>query len=299
MDEIMMKKHSLWTALITPLNLDGSVDYLSLLGLLKEQDSADNGILILGSTGEALNLSEKVRKEIIDFTVDQKLNSSIMVGIGGINLEETLDWLKYLESKKLDCYLMVTPLYSKPGVKGQYHWFKTLLDQATRPCMLYNIPGRTGKMLEHKAVSQLVGHKNFWAIKEASGSPIEFQKYVEDGKGKIEVYSGDDALLPAFYPLGCSGLVSVASNPWPLETHLWVSKVLANKATLLEVCLWEKCTSALFMASNPIPVKVLQYLNKKIKFPNLLPPLTHEEIEDSKILTEAHQKIVAWYKDQK
>ena len=294
-----MKKNILWTALITPMNNDGSIDFQSLANLLKEQEQANNGILILGSTGEALNLSDKEKKEIVEFAISLKLKSSLMCGVGGINLPETLKWCEYLETKKIDCYLMVTPLYSKPGPKGQYHWFKTLMDNVTRPCMLYNIPGRTGKILEHKSVQQLVGHKNFWAIKEASGLPLEFQKYVDDGQGKIEVYSGDDGLLPAYFPLGAKGLVSVASNPWPIETHHWVQKVLENKATLAEVHLWEKCVNALFLASNPIPAKILMYQTKKINSPTLLPPLTHEEIENTAPLLEANQKIQNWYKDQK
>ena len=72
-------------------------------------------------------------------------------GVGGINLEETLKDLQYLETLNYDCYLMVTPLYAKPGSIGQLHWFQTLMNEASKPTMLYNIPGRTGVSLSKKA----------------------------------------------------------------------------------------------------------------------------------------------------
>lgn len=291
--------YPLWTAIITPMKEDGAIDFSSLTQLLKEQEEAGNGIVVLGSTGEALNLNDQEKKAIVEHTVSLSLKTALMVGIGGINLTETKDWLSYLETKPFDCYLMVTPLYSKPGPKGQYLWFKELLDASTKPSMLYNIPGRTGKNLDHKAVKELVGHPRFWAIKEASGLTLEFSQYVLETNQKVAVYSGDDALLPSFYPYGCQGLVSVASNIWPKETHAWVKKVLNNKANLKEVHLWEKCTNALFIASNPIPVKVLMHDLKKIKSATLRAPLTFLEIDNLAPLREAHQKIQDWFKNQK
>ena len=107
---------------------------------------------------------------------------------------------------------MVTPLYAKPGTAGQTNWFRTLMDQSSRPCMLYNVPGRSGVSLSLKTVENLKGHKNLWSIK-ASGNPLDFQKYSSISPS-ISVFSGDDAMLPEYVPLNCKGLVSVAANCW-------------------------------------------------------------------------------------
>jgi len=98
-----------------------------------------------------------------------------MVGIGGINLNETIKWVEYLETiNHVLCYLMVTPLYAKPGAIGQYKWFKALLDKSSRPSMLYNIPSRAGVALSVEAVGKLKDHHNFWAIKSLEGGKNVF-----------------------------------------------------------------------------------------------------------------------------
>ncbi len=294
-----LNTYPLWTAVITPMKADGKLDLDSFEKTLREQEAAKNGILLLGSTGESLNISEGERKEVLRFALSLNLKSPLMVGVGGINLPETLDWVKYLETLAVDGYLMVTPLYSKPGPKGQLHWFKTLLDASSRPCMLYNIPGRAAKQLDHWTVQKLAGHKNFWAIKESSGSCGEFSKYVADVRGtSTKVFAGDDNMLAAYYPLGAAGLVSVASNPWPKETHTWVRKVLTNKATLMDARLWEDSSNSLFIASNPIPAKVLMAKLGRISSPTLRPPLTHEEVEDISPLLTSHERIRAWQEAQ-
>jgi 4-hydroxy-tetrahydrodipicolinate synthase len=286
----------LWTAVITPMDENGKVQYEDLTKVLKAQDQASNGLLILGSTGEALNLDMDESKKILEHTLSQDLNSPIMVGVGGINLNQTREWVKYLETLDVDAYLLVTPLYAKPGTKGQYNWFKDLLDLSTRPCMLYNVPSRTGIKMSFDAVKMLKDHKNFWAIKEASGSTEDFAKYVECAPNS-RVYSGDDALLPDFSPLGCKGLVSVAANVWPKQTHKYVEKALDN--TLKEKALWNDCSNSLFLASNPIPVKALMAHDGQISTGILREPLTHTDLESIDELASSHSKINDWYNQVK
>ena len=180
----MINNYKLWTALITPLNEDGSVNYDELTLLLKQQEEARNGILILGSTGEALNLSLDEKKKIIEHTLKLELEVPIMCGVGGINIDTTNDWVDHLNSKNIDCYLLVTPLYAKPGEEGQTHWFKTLLDKATKPCMLYNIPGRTGISLNVNTVKTLATHKNFLVNKRSIWQRRRFQKLRRSCKWK-------------------------------------------------------------------------------------------------------------------
>ncbi len=124
--------------------------------MLKRQEEAGNGIVVLGSTGEGLALSLKEKKEIVNYTLKQSLQTPIMVGVGGFNLSETLNWLSWCEEQKnISSYLMPTPLYAKPGIKGQIAWFEALMNKVSKPCMLYNVPSRTGIKFNFEAASAL------------------------------------------------------------------------------------------------------------------------------------------------
>ncbi len=287
----------LWTAIITPMLQDGEVDYDSLENLLNAQNEAGNGILILGSTGEALNLDEEESIKILEFTCAIPRSVPLMCGIGGINLRHTIKWTSFLNKLAIDCYLVVTPLYAKPGDEGQYEWFKAVMDKAAKPCMLYNVPSRTGKDMSLEAVKRLNNHKNFWAIKEASGSVDMFAKYVEAAGENGRVYSGDDAMMPDFTKVGAKGLVSVASNVWPKETHLYVKKCLDSSLSEEEAKTWVDSTNSLFVASNPIPVKWLMTIKGQIPSGALRAPLTLKDMVDKNVVTESHENIINWYKE--
>jgi 4-hydroxy-tetrahydrodipicolinate synthase len=288
-----LNQYKLWTAVVTPLNEQHQVDYETLTHIIKDQCEANNGLLILGSTGEALNITLDEKKKIVEHVIKLNPSSPIMVGVGGHQLQETMEWVNYLETQKIQAYLMVTPLYAKPGPIGQFQWFKSLMDVATKPVMLYNVPGRTAVALAPDAVSQLSHHKNFWAIKEASGSVEKFKEYLNAANGKA-VYCGDDALMPEFALAGSAGLVSVASNSWPKETNLYVEKCL-NKS-FDDKTLWTEASNSLFIVSNPVPVKRLMFETGKLKTPFMFAPLSHEDLKDIRKLTEANENVKAWYK---
>ena len=262
----MMKKEinqfPLWTAVITPMNNDGSIDYASLENMLRDQEKNKIAVVVLGSTGEALNLSKSEWHDVLKFTMSLNLTVPVMTGIPGSNQKETLQYVRELNTMyALDAYLVVTPLYAKPGEEGQYQWFKEILDTATVPCMLYNVPSRTGVKMNFNAVQRLNGHKNFWAIKEASGSVEDFKKYA-DACPNARLYSGDDGMIYDFAPLGLKGLVSVASNVWPSETKMYTEKTLNGTLKNEEAQAWKKWADTLFIASNPVPAKKLAFHKK-------------------------------------
>jgi 4-hydroxy-tetrahydrodipicolinate synthase len=287
----------LWTAIVTPMNADSSVDYPTFEKILREQEAAKVAVVILGSTGEALNLNKDECKKILEFGLSLKLNVPVMTGIGGFNQKETLEYVDYLNTLSgLDAYLVVTPLYAKPGEFGQTEWFKAILDKAQKPCMLYNVPGRTGVKMHFNAVKNLANHKNFWAIKEASGSVEDFKQYVAAAP-KARVYSGDDGLVPDFAAHGCAGLVSVASNAWPVETRAYVVKCLEKKLSEKESVLWKKACDTLFIAANPVPVKNLMHVQGKIKTNVLRAPLDHRDLADNTEVLDADKKIKTWHKE--
>jgi 4-hydroxy-tetrahydrodipicolinate synthase len=291
-----IQSYPLWTAVITPLQDNGAVDLQSLTTLVRQQEEAQNGLLILGSTGEALNLNLATRKAIIEHVIALKPSSPIMVGVGGHLLEEQMDWVSYLEKQSIHAYLMVTPLYAKPGPKGQTQWFKALMDAVTRPVMLYNVPSRTGAALALSAVEALNTHKNFWAIKEASGSLERMKEYLKAANGKA-VFSGDDALMPEFAQAGASGLVSVASNAWAKQTHLYVEQCLSKTFDAKE--LWSVASNSMFVASNPVPVKRLLAERGDIKTAQVAAPLSHEDMISAAPVLEADAAVNRWYQGEK
>ena len=135
------------------------------------------------------------------------------------------------------------------------------------------------------------------SIKEASGSVDEFKLYVADAP-KAKVFSGDDALLPVFSKVGAKGLISVSSNSWPAQTHLYTEQCLDGKLSDDDQRLWADCTNTMFIASNPIPVKRLMYEQGTIKTSVLRAPLTHRDLENADRVLTADEKINTWYKNQ-
>jgi 4-hydroxy-tetrahydrodipicolinate synthase len=288
--------YKLWTAIITPFNEDLSIDYDSFKTLLNEQVEAKNGILVLGSTGEALNIGLDDRKKIIDFTLEQNLKSPVMIGVGGHNIVDTKLWVEYLNTKRIDCVLFVTPIYAKPGDTGQYNWFKTLMNLTNKPVMLYNVPGRSGIPLSLQAVSKLKDHKNYWGIKDASGCVEKFKEYLK-ASGNKPVYCGDDGLFADFALNGSQGLISVAGNVWPKATHEYVSQCLSK--TFDHKDLWTDAANSLFIASNPVPAKALLSKENRIKKNTMMPPLASDDLQDFTPLEKANTNIKQWFKEQR
>lgn len=289
----MMKSIKLWTALITPMKSDGSIHFEDLEKLVKRQENAGNGILLIGSTGEGLALADDEKLAVIEFVSKLNLSVPIMVGVGGFNLEAQENWIESCNELNIDSFLLVSPLYSKPGPVGQTEWFNALMDTAQKPCMIYNIPSRTGVKIPVKVLREIQSHKNFWSVKEASGSIEEYQAF-KSACPDVPLYSGDDGLTPFFARVGCSGLVSVSSNVWPEATSLYVEKCLAGDTESL-LTTWSDAIKAMFMAPNPIPAKVLLKEKGVIETSNLRAPLTDREIRDTQSLIKADELITKWY----
>lgn len=286
---------SLYTALVTPMKENGDLHLDDLASLIHRQDEAGNGVLILGSTGEGLAQPLENKKQVVKTASSLNIDVPIMVGVGGYNLRNQIEWIEFCHQFDVDSFLLVTPLYAKPGPKGQVQWFKALLDAADKDCMLYNVPSRTGTKMSPLVLSELASHPNFKAVKEASGSIDDYQEYRKTAED-IAFYSGDDGLLPFFTMAGCDGLVSVASNVWPAATHQYVDWCLDGRGPEL-LPLWQECTDAMFAGPNPAPAKVL--LNEKgwIENSTMHPPLTEEDVEDLSILKNADNMIQNWYKE--
>lgn len=280
-----------WTALVTPLTSSGEIDFDALAKLTDRQVNAGNGILYLGSTGESLNLTNQEKKQILDWVRDNRPDTPIMCGIGGIGLETTSAWVRALNEYPFDAYLMVTPPYAKPGDEGQRLWFQALMDVADKPCMLYNVPGRTACALSKKALAALKDHKRFWAVKESSGSVKDFQAYKEVLPNS-DVYCGDDLMMPEFSKHQACGLVSVASNAWPEQVHNYAKQCMDQTFDAFE--LWEEACDQLFVASNPVPIKHLLHQRGLIASPKVKLPLSESDMKDPSRLMGLDRRVVLW-----
>jgi len=172
-------------------------------------------------------------------------------------------------------------------------WFLELMNVAEKPCMVYNIPSRTGVRIPPAVIKELFDHSRFWSIKEASGSIADYKEYREMVP-QASMFSGDDALLPFFAAAGCSGLVSVSSNVWPEETAEYVELCLNGKTESL-FPVWKHAVEAMFSAPNPVPVKALLHQKGIIESSALRLPLTEKELKSTEYLKQADEEIINWY----
>jgi 4-hydroxy-tetrahydrodipicolinate synthase len=291
-----MKEVKLWTALITPMNSDGSVNFEDLEKVVRRQSDAGNGILLIGSTGEGLALLPEEKRDIVELVIRMELNVPVMAGVGGHQLAKQKEWIQTCNDLGIDAFLLVTPLYAKPGDFGQIDWFNSLMDASEKPCMVYNIPSRTGVKLTVKVLNEIKKHDRFWSVKEASSSLADYQQF-RDLCPDVSLFSGDDGLLPFLAVNGCEGLVSVSSNVWPHETGLYVEKCL-NSDTKDLFPVWKHAIESLFSAPNPVPVKLLLKEKGVIRNSFLRPPLSEKEVVSISRFIEADNQILNWYKTQ-
>lgn len=275
-------------ALITPFHEDGSVNYEKLTEILEEQIAeGTDAIVAVGTTGEAATLTEDEHIEVVAHTV-KVVNHRIPVIAGtGSNCTATaIDLSKRAEQAGADGLLLVTPYYNKATQKGLYTHYKAIADAVSIPCILYNVPGRTGMKIEPKTMADLYHNvKNIVGVKEATGDvggTAELMRLVDED---FLLYSGEDGIIVPLLSIGGSGVISVLSNVAPKETAEICKKWFAGDVKGA----WEEQKRALplihslFMEVNPIPVKAGMNLQGKA-VGGLRLPLTEME--------EAHQEVL-------
>ncbi|WP_375315794.1 4-hydroxy-tetrahydrodipicolinate synthase [Wolbachia endosymbiont (group A) of Colletes cunicularius] len=287
-----MKFTFLWTACVTPFNCNGDgIDYRSLQRLLTIQAEAENGVVLLGSTGEGLSLTDSEKRTLVEFLCKLKLNTKIIIGVPGVNLYQTLEWLDFCKGMPIHGYLMTTPIYAKPGIMGQTLWFEKLLEKAHVPAMLYNIPSRAGINLHPETVHNLSDHEKLWAIKDSSGTVGTLAQYKKVAPN-IEVFCGDDNMISDMAAYGAAGLVSVASNVWPRIAREYVKQCLSGKN--FQADSWQQACKALFIASNPIPTKALLHDIGLIEHQTVRLPLSTEDLPSVEVLRQANEMVLEW-----
>ena len=249
-------------ALVTPFNLDFSIDFISLSKLINYViDGGVDFLVILGTTGESPSISIKEKQDIINFTV--KVNDKrlpIVVGIGGSNTLNVENEFKILDLNGIDAILSVTPYYNKPSQLGLYLHFKRLSEVSSLPIILYNVPSRTGVNLDASTCLRLANEfENIIAIKEASGNLHQIDEIINNMPSGFSVLSGDDALTVKMIFMGAVGVISVIGQSHPKEFSSMVSSALNNdesQALKIHKDL-EKFYHFLYSEGNPSGIKAL------------------------------------------
>ena len=246
------------TAIVTPLTKDG-IDYEQFARLIEWQISEGvSAIVAVGTTGEGSTLSDAEHKEAIKFCVDQVAGRvPVIAGTGSNDTAYAIELTKFSCEVGADAMLLVTPYYNKATQRGLIESFKAIADESTKPCILYNVPSRTGCNLLPESVAVLAEHPNIVGIKEACGNISQVAELCALVGDKIAVYSGNDDQIVPILSLGGVGVISVLSNIMPAATQKMCDDYMngrvedARRAQLELLPL----INALFCEVNPIPAK--------------------------------------------
>lgn len=246
------------TAIVTPMNEEG-VDY-EAFGRLIEWQIAEgvNAIVATGTTGEGATLTDAEHKEVLKFCVEKVAGRiPVIAGTGSNDTAYAIELTRYACEIGADAMLLVTPYYNKATQKGLITSFTAIADASTKPCILYNVPSRTGCNLLPATVAVLAEHPNIVGIKEASGNISQIAEIFALCGDKIDVYSGNDDQIVPIMSLGGVGVISVLSNPLPKKTVEICDRFFAGDvkgAAKLQIELLP-LVKALFCEVNPIPAK--------------------------------------------
>ena len=247
------------TALVTPMNADGSVDYEALDKLVDWQiNEGVNALVACGTTGEASTLTDEEHREVIARVV-KKANKRVPViaGTGSNDLDYALSLTRYACEAGADAVLVVTPYYNKATQAGLIKMYTKIADESTAPVILYNVPSRTGVNIAPSTYKVLADHENIIAIKEANGDISKIVETMSYVNGKVDLYSGNDDQVVPLMSLGGKGVISVVSNILPAKTVEMAKKCLEGDyhgAAQIQYDL-HAIIDSLFCEVNPIPVK--------------------------------------------
>lgn len=276
------------TAIITPLNENG-VDYESFGRMIEWQIAEGiDAIVACGTTGEASTLTDDEHRDCIKFAVDKVAGRvPVIAGTGSNDTDYAIDLTKFACEAGADAVLLVTPYYNKATQKGLVKSFEVVADVATKPCILYNVPSRTGCNIMPKTMAELADHPNIVGVKEASGNLSQVAEIAALTRGKLDIYSGNDDQILPLLSLGGKGVISVLSNILPKETSLICKNYFAGntaQATKMQLD-YLALINALFCEVNPIPVKAacaaMGYGKNYVRL-----PLTTMEEQNEKMLLE-------------
>lgn len=260
--------HGAITAIITPFR-GGRLDVAALKKLVEFQvRNGISGIVPCGTTGESATLSFEEHEKVIQVVIDAAAGRvPVIAGTGSNNTREAVVLTRYARKAGADAALVITPYYNKPTQKGLLAHFRAIAEEVDIPILLYNVPGRTGVNMTADTVARLSESQNIVGVKEASGNLAQVCDILRSTPRTFCVLSGDDALYFPMLALGAKGVISVVANVAPREmADLYDAFVSGRIATAREIHyrLWP-LMQALFIETNPIPVKTAAAMMGKVK----------------------------------
>ena len=291
----MKKFHGTGVAMVTPFNVDGSVDYNGLKNLINYLIEGKVEYLVsMGTTGEASTLNKDEKKKIWEYTAE--INNGrlpLVAGIGGNDTALLVQNVRDFESSGYDAILSASPYYNKPTQEGIYQHYKAISESSPLPIILYNVPGRTASNVSPETTCRLANDfKNIVATKEASGSFDQFNQIMRDKPADFQLISGDDPIAMPMISLGAVGVISVIGNALPKQLSDMIRLCLNgnfSEALPLHLALIE-FTRMMFAEGNPAGVKAaLKSLgvcddNLRLPLVQVTDALRHKIIDEIKSL---------------
>ncbi|MBP9792288.1 MAG: 4-hydroxy-tetrahydrodipicolinate synthase [Rickettsiales bacterium] len=271
----MLKFKGLYTALVTPFDSNGLIDFKALELLLSKQIEAQvDGVVAIGTTAESPTLTSEEYKEVIRFIKKHITGKCrLIVGSGSNATAKSVEKSRIAEDLGADGVLIVNPYYNKPSQDGLYAHFITIADSIDIPVMLYNHPGRTGVNIANNTLSRLIQHKNIISLKEANDDMGQVLSNIQIAGNNFSVLSGNDNLTYSTIISGGHGVISVVSNLLPKETKKMVDLAMSGKFQESQKIHYKmlKLMNALGSFGNPVAVKTLLasqgYILEKFRLP--------------------------------
>ena len=276
-------------AIVTPFTEDG-INFPEFGRMIDAQIAGHtDAIIVAGTTGEAATMSDAEHKEAIKFAVEHtKGRVPVVAGTGSNDTAYAIQLSQYAEKVGADGLLLVTPYYNKCTQKGLIEHFNKIADSVNIPCILYDVPSRTGVSIKVPTYAELSKHPNIVAVKEANGDLSSILRLRFAVGDELAVYSGNDDQIVPILSLGGMGVISVLSNVAPKETHDICQLYFDGKvkeAAALQIAFTD-LADALFVETNPIPAKTAMRLMGYAAGPLRL-PLSEMEPENLKKLETA------------
>ena len=250
----------LLTAMVTPFNADGSVNYEKAADLAEWLiNNGSDGLVVAGSTGETATMSAEEKLELFRVVVN-RINKRVPViaGTGSNNTADSVKMTKMAEAMGVDGALIVGPYYNKPTQEGFYQHFAAVAQSTGLPIIVYNVPGRTASNISPAIVARLAADfENIVAIKEAAGNVAQVAELYSVLPEEFTIYSGDDGLILPFMSVGATGLISVLSNIGGgilQDVMQAYEDGRVREAAKLNARM-VPLANAMFIETNPIPVK--------------------------------------------
>jgi len=246
------------TALVTPFRRD-LLDEDALRRLVDEQIAAGvDGLVPVGTTGESPTLTMQEHIHVIEVVIEAAAKRvPVIAGTGSNSTNEAIELSMAAKRAGADGLLLVTPYYNRPGQDHMYRHFRTIMQAASLPTIVYNVPGRTASDLLPETIARLAELPELVGVKEATGSALRAAQVIARVPSRIAVLSGDDATAFPVFALGGRGVISVVSNVAPaLMSAMWDAAAAGDwkKARQLHYRLLP-ISEGLFVEANPIPVK--------------------------------------------